>query len=86
VVAGSSKVRYSVFILFAGTGAVIWSSLFLALGYFLRDRWKRFGAGFKEHRVEVILGVVLIMAVCLWWDWRRRRKMKMAIEAPLMNK
>jgi membrane protein DedA with SNARE-associated domain len=76
LIAGSSKVRWPVFMLFAGSGAVIWASIFLALGYCLRDGWKRFGAGFNQHRIAVLLGVVLIMAVFLIWDWRRIMKAK----------
>src|SRR5580658_8083696 len=77
LIAGSSKVAYPVFILFAGAGSLVWSSFFLAMGYFLRDRWKRFGAGFKEHRLEVVTGVVLIMAVFLIWDWKRIKKARL---------
>jgi len=78
LIAGSSKVGYPVFMLFAGTGSLIWSSFFLAMGYYLQDRWKRFGAGFKEHRLEVIIGVLLIMAVFLIWDWKRTRKARLS--------
>ena len=78
LVAGSSTVRFPVFLLFAGSGALIWSSLFLTLGYFLRDEWKRFGAGFNEHRPLVVMGVVLLMAACLFWDWRWRRRKALA--------
>lgn len=69
-VAGSSKVRFPVFLLFAGSGALIWLSLFLTVGYFLRDKWKRFGAGLNEPRPLVVIGVVLLIAACLFWDWR----------------
>ncbi len=77
LIAGSSKVGYPIFILFAGAGSLIWSSFFLAMGYFLKDRWKQFGAGFKEHRMEVVTGVLVIMAVFLVWDWRRLRKARL---------
>ena len=74
LIAGSSKVRLPVFILFAGSGALVWSTLFLTLGYFLRGEWKRVGAGFNKHRLGVVIAVILIMSACLVWDWRARRK------------
>jgi membrane protein DedA with SNARE-associated domain len=78
LVAGSSKVRFPVFILFAGSGALLWSSLFLTLGYFLGGEWKRSGAGFNPHRLGVVIGLVLIMTVCSFWDWRSRRKRRLS--------
>jgi membrane protein DedA with SNARE-associated domain len=82
LIAGSSKVRFPVFMLFAGSGSLVWSSIFLALGYCLRGGWKRFGAGFRQHRFAVVIGVVLIMAAFLLWDWRRSVKAKRSAPRP----
>jgi len=38
--AGMSDLEAPQFALFAYTGAVLWVSAFLSLGYFLGDRWK----------------------------------------------
>jgi membrane protein DedA with SNARE-associated domain len=78
LIAGSSKVRFPVFIIFAGSGALIWSTLFLSLGYILRDGWKRFGKDFNEHRTGIFIGVILITAVCFFWDWSWRRKRRLS--------
>jgi membrane protein DedA with SNARE-associated domain len=73
LLAGSSKVRFPYFLVFAGLGALTWSSLFLSLGYFLGTGWKRFGASFGQHRIEVSAAVVLVMALAFYWEWSRKR-------------
>ncbi len=73
-VAGASKLEYPTFAAFAYTGAVIWCSTFLGLGYLLGDRWSeilvlahRFGL-----RAAVALAVVAAGAG-FWWWWKNRK-------------
>jgi len=84
LVAGSSKVRFPVVMFFAGAGAMIWATMFLGLGCVLRDGWKRFGTGFNHDRPGIFIGVVLIMAACLYWDWRwqRERRRRQGTNSP----
>ena len=84
LIAGSSKVRLPVFILFAGTGAVLWSSLFLSVGYILRGGWKRFGTGASHQPPGVVIEVILIMALCVLWDlrWKRATRLSQAKMRP----
>jgi membrane protein DedA with SNARE-associated domain len=74
LIAGSSKVRFPFFMAFTGLGAVTWCSLFLSLGYILGNEWKRFGASFNQHRLEVSAGVVLVLAAAFYWEWSRKRQ------------
>jgi membrane protein DedA with SNARE-associated domain len=72
--AGTARMRYSIFILFAGSGAVVWSSLYLILGFYLGGRWRSFDAGFKEHRLAIVVAAVVVLAAgFLWEGWSRRR-------------
>jgi membrane protein DedA with SNARE-associated domain len=40
-VAGTAELRYRFFALFAYTGAVIWATTFIAIGYFVSEHWRR---------------------------------------------
>ena len=49
LVAGSSKLRFPVFVVFVGSAILIWCSVYLSLGYFLKGGWKKFQIGFDHH-------------------------------------
>ena len=61
MVAGASDLEFRVFAGFAYSGAFTWVSVFLALGYFLGDRWE--SASEEVHRyilaASVVIGVIL---------------------------
>lgn len=50
VVAGTSKMTFWEFALFAYSGGLIWSGVFIALGYFLEGQWAR-----ATERIHYIL-------------------------------
>jgi membrane protein DedA with SNARE-associated domain len=59
-VAGSSKLRFTVFAPFAYTGALLWSASFVTLGYFLGEQWARTSP--TIHRLSLIAsGTVLAL-------------------------
>ena len=74
LVAGSSKLRFPVFVVFVGSAVLIWSSVYLGLGYFLKDGWKEFQIGFNQHRLGIVTVAVLIMAVISFFDWSWKKK------------
>ncbi|HEX9756604.1 MAG TPA: DedA family protein [Nitrospiria bacterium] len=61
IVAGASKLEYHVFALFAFSGGLIWSSLYVSLGYFLGNEWEKVSRWFP-HR---IWGISLTFAAVL---------------------
>jgi membrane protein DedA with SNARE-associated domain len=61
-VAGSSKLRPTVFASFAYTGALLWSLSFVTLGYFLGEQWAETSP--TIHRLSLALsGIVLAVAI-----------------------
>ena len=69
--AGASQLEWPVFALFAYSGALIWSSTFIVLGYVLGERWH---SASGEARLVVLIGCALVGAAGLvYWVWRRRR-------------
>jgi membrane protein DedA with SNARE-associated domain len=57
-VAGASKLEYPAFAAFAYSGAVLWVTTFLTLGYFLGERWSEVPG--QMHKVALIGGCVLV--------------------------
>lgn len=56
VVAGVSKMNYSLFALFAYGGALLWSSTFIVLGYFFGREWAHTSTAF-HHVLMILFGV-----------------------------
>ena len=73
-VAGASKLEFRIFAAFAYSGALIWSSTFLLLGYFLGDRWQQILGLVHEFGLVAGIAVVLAAAGYGYWYWRRRRR------------
>lgn len=75
VVAGTSKMEFPLFALFAYLGALIWSSIYIVIGYFFAEQWT-----FILHRIEKNLafcGWILFAAVLILvfrWYWKRRQE------------
>ena len=75
IVAGTSCLEYRPFSLFAYSGACVWVTSFMALGYFLGDNWERvFGVIHRNLTEAAIAGVVLIAIYALahWYIMRRK--------------
>src|SRR5215468_2458696 len=70
--AGMSDLEAPQFCLFAYMGAAIWSASFIALGYFLGERWK----SVEENIQQYFLGstVAIAIAVLAWLAWRKLRR------------
>jgi len=75
VVAGTSKMEFPLFALFAYLGALIWSSIYIVIGYFFAEQWT-----FILHRIEKNLafcGWILFAAALILvfrWYWKRRQE------------
>jgi membrane protein DedA with SNARE-associated domain len=73
--AGMSDLEPRQFALFAYSGAVLWVSTFLGLGYFLGERWTMVERIVQRYGVETTVVAAILVAAWLglWW-WRKRRK------------
>ncbi|MGH9665886.1 MAG: DedA family protein, partial [Bryobacteraceae bacterium] len=75
ILAGTSKLSYRSFALFAYGGALIWASLFLSIGYFFGEKWREI-ADLMEHYLLWISVAVLTLAAIYLLIWYRRRKLR----------
>ena len=74
-VAGSAELSLMVFALFAYTGALLWCSSFIMLGYFLGDEWRRLSG--SVHRYAIVGTCVVIVIGAIVFVLARRRQTSM---------
>ena len=66
IFAGMTELEYPKFALFAYSGAFIWASVFLAIGYFFGPYWAHILGFMDEHPIE-LLGSVVFIFLFVWW-------------------
>jgi membrane protein DedA with SNARE-associated domain len=74
--AGMSAVEAPQFALFAYSGGCVWVATFLALGYFLGERWQVVERNIEHYFARVTVAAVILVAAYLVWrilQARRRR-------------
>ena len=74
IVAGTSGLEYRRFAAFAYSGAFLWVSTFLSLGYFFGDRWEEAERAIHRHLVTATL--VAAGALVIYLLFRGLRKWK----------
>jgi len=72
MVAGISELRFVSFMAFAWSGGVLWVTTFLALGYFLGDKWEQIAE--LIHHYLLYASIALLAGAGVWYYLRQRRK------------
>ncbi|HEV3331292.1 MAG TPA: DedA family protein [Bryobacteraceae bacterium] len=73
--AGISEVAPQQFAVFAYTGAVLWVTTFLSLGYLLGERWEAVEKNIHYYLVWVAVAIgVAAVGYVVWWKWMRKPK------------
>jgi membrane protein DedA with SNARE-associated domain len=67
-VAGTAEYEPHKFAAFAYSGALLWSTTFISLGYFLGERWH--SAKFLMRQLSMT-GLVVVLVLLVYWLWRR---------------
>lgn len=72
--AGSASLEYKYFAIFAYSGALLWVSTFLSIGYFLGDYWTTF----LEHldidmNIIIIVGIILFIILSFIYALKKKR-------------
>jgi membrane protein DedA with SNARE-associated domain len=73
ILAGTSKMSYRSFALFAYGGALLWASFFLSLGYLVGENWRQISE-LVERYLFWISTVVVALAAAYLWIWYRKRR------------
>ncbi len=74
LVAGTSRMRYSVFAAFAYSGGLVWSASFITAGFFLGKEWQKVAASIQQWSLIAIpvVGGILLLYYLLQRKARRR--------------
>lgn len=59
--AGVSGIRFWRYLLFAGSGALIWCTTFITLGYFVRENWQSIMAAIHHYSIFIVLIVIFLL-------------------------
>jgi len=65
ILAGSTQLDFKSFAKFAYPGAILWSSVFLGLGYYAGDEWRPMLYGLRKWLPLVAVFVVVVVAVVI---------------------
>src|SRR5580698_11097120 len=76
--AGMSGLEMRPFALFAYSGALLWVSTFIGLGYFLGDRWEAVEKNIHRYLLWATLAAVIALVGWLVWRTLARRKLRQA--------
>lgn len=65
IIAGTTKLGMTTFILFSMIGIMIWNSILITLGYFIGHNWSYIEFIMKQYSIfaSVIIGIVIITAI-----------------------
>ena len=75
LVAGTSRLPYREFALFAYTGALLWATLFISIGYIFGRQWRGIVDELQEHQVEAVIAAAGgLLAYALFRYLRARRQ------------
>lgn len=72
LVAGLSHLEYRTFALFAYSGAALWVTTFLTLGYLLGQEWQSASRAVERDGLILTLAAIVVGAIA-WWIRQRRR-------------
>ena len=72
--AGITEVAPRQFAIFAYSGAILWVTAFLSLGYLIGDRWESVEKNVERYLLDLLIALVIACAAYLVWRWLARRK------------
>lgn len=70
--AGVLRMRWRAFVVFNFLGATVWVSVIASAGYLFGRHWRNLIRGMQRFNIAALI-VALIVALFLWWRYRRSR-------------
>lgn len=71
--AGMAKMKYSKFLIFSISGALLWNTVLISLGFFLGEHWESVAGFFKANNM-VITGSVVVLTAAVFAKKMRKKK------------
>lgn len=76
IAAGTTKLRYLDFAVFAYAGALVWTFLFITLGVFVGHKWRSLAESIQRHMLIGTLVIIAIIGIVLLVRWLIRRHLE----------
>jgi len=74
LIAGSFRMPYFRFLTFDFTGAVIWATTVVSVGYFFGSNWERLVHFVKEFDLAILIGVIASAAIAALVHYRKAER------------
>src|SRR6185295_820013 len=73
LVAGTSRLNFCTFALYAWSGGLVWVGLFLTLGYYLGEKWQVIADAIHRDLLWASLVILGLVGIVLLIRWKRRK-------------
>jgi membrane protein DedA with SNARE-associated domain len=83
LVAGTSRLNFGTFALYAWSGGLVWVGIFLTLGYYLGEKWQVIADAIHRDLLWASLGILGLVGIVLLIRWKRRKTAAAANAASL---
>lgn len=70
---GIIRIPYRTFALYAYSGAVLWVSFFVGIGYVFGEQWQQVIAWIEKYMLYFFSGVGVILLIVVYLKWRKWR-------------
>ena len=67
IFAGTSLMPYRIFALFAYAGGLLWTLIFVSLGYFLGEKWHNVYMYSHRYIIPVVLVSIVVLGIAIYW-------------------
>ena len=76
IIAGSTKLKVPIFVVYAYSGALLWSVTFILLGYYAGEKWQPIVESVEKHLLAISLFVIVIVLGYSLFKYLRNKKNK----------
>jgi membrane protein DedA with SNARE-associated domain len=73
LVAGTSRLNFGTFALYAWSGGLVWVGLFLTVGYYLGEKWQVIADAIHRDLLWASLVILALVGIVLLIRWKRRK-------------
>ncbi len=65
IIAGSTKLKIPIFVIYAYSGAFVWSVTFILLGYYTGEKWQPLIEKIQHHLL--LIGIIILVLVLIYF-------------------
>ena len=76
IIAGSTKLKVPIFVVYAYSGALLWSVTFILLGYYAGEKWQPIVESVEKHLLAISLFIIVIVLGYSLFKYLRNKKNK----------